>query len=240
MVINLIEEKKQTEKFPTTIVVDLDGTLAYYEHFTPEIGKQLQHVADAIHIVRKEFPDVKFVVQTCRTNKVWGSQKSAQQVMRLRNWIVDNNLEFINVAADTGKAIGAIYLDDRSINVMPNRGNAKEIARAIKLRLTHGFGPLDRGLELASEHWDSYNSLFLLSFDVAFNTVKVARNYYINGFIDGYNYDGIGNMSIAEEHFTRCRLLPTTVTKLNKFNFTSAFVHGNGHGRKDRGEKYPW
>lgn len=230
----------QTKEITDTVVIDLDGTMAYYTHFTPEIGAKLQHTVDALHIVRKEHPNIQFKVQTCRTSGIWGEDKQKQQIAFLKKWLMDNQLDFVKVASDIGKEVGHIYLDDRCINVMPNRGNAKEIARAITLRLTHGFGPLERDLELATSHWDSYNSKFLLSFGVDEKVVRIARNYYINGFVEGYDFDGKAATHDAEHAYAACKLIPSVVTELNRYNYESAFKHGNGHGREDRGEKYPW
>lgn len=105
------------------IVVDLDGTLAYYDEW-----KGLDHIGDPLPGAQKfiEALKVKFnvIIFTTRTNTTVNHMEPDMQIplaTKVLDWLTKHNFPQVEVYAGIGKPIGEYYLDDRAVVCAPQK-----------------------------------------------------------------------------------------------------------------------
>lgn len=125
-----------------TVCVELDGTLATYEHWHGDfhIGEPRPGAADFMReLVQREFHVVVFTTRTkCddpglnRPND-WTPDQAASFI---RGWLSQHNIPFGDVYVGQGKPIATAYVDDRAVSIRTNPGPddfAKALADVLKL-----------------------------------------------------------------------------------------------------------
>ena len=100
------------EKHPITIVVDLDGTLAEYDQWNPNIGTPMEGAKEALITLKKE--GYKIVIQTTRLHPRWGMEQFQSQYNRVCSWLERHKIPYDEIDV-FGKAIANYYIDDRAI-----------------------------------------------------------------------------------------------------------------------------
>jgi capsule biosynthesis phosphatase len=108
--------KRKVANHPKRVVaVDLDGTLAHFDHWRSylHIGKPIPKVINKIRQEKKLGAYV--IIFSCRTtsadNKVYMSS-----VDNLRKWLKTHRVPYDEVWLGTGKPYANIYIDDKAVN----------------------------------------------------------------------------------------------------------------------------
>lgn len=108
------------ENGPYTIVVDLDGTLAEFDHWRgyDHIGDPILKTEKYLRSAKINLKPVKIILHTCRVTTLDNKIHEAS-LRRIRSWLVDNVMVSIidEIWMNTGKPYGDVYLDDKAINV---------------------------------------------------------------------------------------------------------------------------
>lgn len=99
-----------------TLCVDLDGTLASYDHWRglAHIGKPIKSV---VSMVRREAARGSYIIiNTCRVTTAVTNRLIPQSLEAVCTWLKKNRIPYDEVWAATGKPYGAVYLDDKAAN----------------------------------------------------------------------------------------------------------------------------
>lgn len=113
------EIKDSMENGPYTIVVDLDGTLAEFDHWRgyTHIGNPIKKTVEYLK-KKRACNNAKIILHTCRVTTV-DNKIHESSLFFIRRWMIDNKIEHLidEIWMGTGKPYGDVYLDDRAVNV---------------------------------------------------------------------------------------------------------------------------
>lgn len=99
-----------------TLCVDLDGTLASYDHWRghAHIGKPVKAVASMVR--REAARGAYIIINTCRVTTATTNRLIPQALESVCAWLKKNRIPYDEVWAATGKPYGHVYWDDKAAN----------------------------------------------------------------------------------------------------------------------------
>lgn len=107
------------ETMPYTVAVDLDGTLAEFDHWRglAHIGKPVKKVIDYIAKIRAEHDRSKIIIHTARIVDPQTGLLRSDAIKYLITWLSENKIDYDQIWVEMGKPYAHVYLDDRALNV---------------------------------------------------------------------------------------------------------------------------
>lgn len=112
------EEMKEEKK---NIVVDLDGTLAYYDEWKglDHIGGPLPGAKEFVEALKVKYNVIIFTCRTSTTVNLVEPDMKLPLVAKIVDWLSKYNFPQVEVWAGDGKPIGEYYVDDRGLACVP-------------------------------------------------------------------------------------------------------------------------
>lgn len=126
---------KRNKEIQKSACIDVDGVLAYYEHYTGEgYGPPNDEGLKLVRMLKDA--GYRITIQTCRTHPRWGLAAFERNYMNLVAWLTLWKVPYDEI--DTvGKALAHVYIDDRAVHFPMNHGPAEEVFRRVEERLKH-------------------------------------------------------------------------------------------------------
>ena len=143
----VLEESATLTKDPMTdldegeqkiVAWDLDGVLAHYSGWKgPDvIGSPINEIQMICHWLKKR--GVKLILYTCRINKTLNREygvDTRKMVLRIRDWLRDSGLGFVEISEDEGKPFAHIYIDDHVLLYRHGETKSKDLVIQIEKML---------------------------------------------------------------------------------------------------------
>jgi hypothetical protein len=119
-----IKEKcEELKKEKKNIIVDLDGTLAYYDEWKglDHIGDPLPGAQEFIEALKVKFDVIIFTTRTNPTVNNLPEDMQLQLGVKIVDWLSKHKFPQVEVYIGVGKPIGEYYLDDRAVVCAPQK-----------------------------------------------------------------------------------------------------------------------
>lgn len=133
------------------IGVDLDGTLAYYESFGDgSIGAPIKPMIRRIKHYLKQGKDIRIL--TARVGNDFGDSEAILRIqLRIQRWCKEHLGKILPIACSKDYHM-CMLLDDRSVQVIPNKGILvrEELRRAVAALRDIESDPTDAYLKAAA------------------------------------------------------------------------------------------
>jgi len=121
--IEFIKDKEYYDGGKPNIIVDLDGTLAFYDSWKgiDHIGDPLPGAQEFIEALSVKYNVIIFTTRTSTTVNKVESHMHLQLVTKIVTWLSENGFKHCAVWAGEGKPIGEYYIDDRAVSCAPQK-----------------------------------------------------------------------------------------------------------------------